>query len=440
MKRIGLSFFKNSLIKHTAIYTITDGVSKGLAFLTLPLISHYLIPEELGIAANFDVLQNILMLLAGQAVVNAMPYFYYGKTKHEQAEIVSAMLTIVLVSNVLFAALIFLFTGILEEYLHIGLLLQLLTIVSVVAHLTSSLSLILFRLEEKPYSFACLQIIKTVIYLSLLVLLVVEFRMSALGKILGAIISYSVVAIIHLILLIRRKYIVLSFKKGSIIKLLKFGLPLLPHSLSFWFKSGFDKVIITSFCGLAINGIYSMALSFGAVYTIFNHAFSSSYVPYLQKRISKFSENDVEKEKKKLVFFSYKIMSGFAILTLFVIIFCWVAVKYILDSQYADSFQFIPWIMIGLTFHSMYGLVVQFPYSVKKTFGLGVITFSGSIIQLLLTYVLVSSVGIDGIKISYVVGSFIIMIGVWIYSNRVYPMPWFSVLNKLTNKNGCSKI
>lgn len=427
---MNLKFLKGSLFKNTAIYTITDGISKALAFLTLPLISHYLIPEELGIAANFDVLQNILMLLAGQAVVNSMPYFFYGKSQEERAETVSSLLTIVLVANVAFAALIFLFTGMLEGYLHIGLSLQLLTVISVIAHLTSNLSLILYRLEDKPYNFAKLQLAYTVLHLTLLAVFVVAMRMNALGKILSVIVSFSLMAIIHLYLLKKRKYLTIKISKEPIIKLIKFGLPLLPHSLSFWFKSGFDKLIITAYCGLAVNGLYSMALSFGAMYTIFNSAFNNSYVPYLQKRINDFSPETIDIEKKNLVRFSYKIMKGFILLSVFVILACWLAVRYVLDEQYSDSFQFVPWIIVGLTFYSMYGLVIQFPYSVKKTFGLGVITFSGSIIQLLLTYLLVSNIGIDGIKISYVTGSFLIMIGVWIYSNRVYPMPWFSFHTK----------
>lgn len=429
------SLLKKSVVKHTLIYTITDGVSKGLAFLTLPLISHYLIPAELGIAANFDVLQNILMLLAGQAVVNGMPYFYYGKTKDEQASIVTAMLAIVLVSNVLFSVIIFFSTGMLSKYLHIGLLLQLLTVVSVVSQLTTNLNLVLYRLEEKPYKFASLQLAQTIIYLSLLVLFVVVLRMNAVGKILSTIVSFSLLAIVHFILLVKRGYIRFPVKRKAAADLMRFGLPLLPHSLSFWFKSGFDKIIITSFCGLAINGIYSMALSFGALYTIFNTAFSNSYIPYLQKRISNFTPETIDVEKKRLVVFSYKMMVGFALLSIVVIALCWLAIKYVLDPQYFASFQFIPWIMIGLTFYSMYGLVIQFPYSVKKTFGLGIVTFSGSVLQLILTYLLVSNIGVDGIKVSYVVGSFIIMMGVWIYSNKVYPMPWLSFIKLYKNNS-----
>ena len=226
-------FLKSSLLKNSVIYTLTDGISKGVAFLSLPLISRYLIPEELGIAANFDVLQNIISLLAGQAIVNSMPYFYYGKSREAQAQIVSNLLFIVIAANVLMSLFILVFTGVLDSYLHIGLSLQLLTIVSVMAHLVTGLNLILFRLEDKPYSFSWLQIIQTLLYFALLVLLVVHFRLSALGKIYSSIIAFSAMAIVHIVLLIKRKYLTLSISKKGIGELLRFGVPLLPHSLSF---------------------------------------------------------------------------------------------------------------------------------------------------------------------------------------------------------------
>lgn len=68
-------FKKNAVFKNSAIYMGTDAFSRAIAFLLLPIISKYLVPEQLGIAANFDVLQSILALLAGQAVVNSIPYF-----------------------------------------------------------------------------------------------------------------------------------------------------------------------------------------------------------------------------------------------------------------------------------------------------------------------------------------------------------------------------
>lgn len=427
---MNLSILKSSLFKNTAIYTITDALNKALGFLTLPLISHYLIPEQLGIAANFDVLQSIVSLLAGQAIVNAMPYFYYGKSKEEQSKTVSSLLTLVVLTSVFLSIIIFACNVPLENYLHIGIWLQLLTVISVIAHLIVGLNLILFRLEDKPYSFAKLQMIQMILYLSILVLLVCVFKWGALGKIISIVIVYSIMAVIHFVMLTKRRYITKKINKDTMRALLKFGLPLLPHSLSFWLKSGFDKIIITTFCGLSANGLYSMALSFGAIYSMFQNAFNNSYIPYLQKRINNMTQENEISEKNKIVKLSYGISLGFTVLAFFLVVGCWFIVQFILDKQYKNSFQFIPWIMAGLTINSVYGIVIQFPYTIKKTFGMGIVTFSGSLVQLFLTYGLVSTIGIDGIKYSYVIGAFIIMIGVWIYSNKVYPMPWLSFLKK----------
>ena len=171
-----------------------------------------------------------------------------------------------------------------------------------------------------------------------------------------------------------------------------------------------------------------MALSFGAVYALFNTSFSNAYVPELQKRLSKMTPENEREEKKFLVKLSYKLGGVFCVLCFLVIILCWLVVHYILSEQYAASFQYIPWIILSSTIYSFYGLVIQYPYTVKKTLGLGLVTFLGSIFQLLLTFLLVKTIGADGIKYSLVLGSLVIMLGVWWYSNKVYPMPWLSRL------------
>lgn len=211
----------------------------------------------------------------------------------------------------------------------------------------------------------------------------------------------------------------------SMRELLHFGIPLLPHSLSFWLKSGMDKVLLTTYCGLTINGLYSMAMSFGAAYSIFFTAFKGAYVPYLQKRLNAMNDINRDSEKRSIVILSYRIMVCFSILSILAILVCWLAMKFLLSDKYLPSFQFVPWIILSQTIFSIYGLVVEFPYTVKKTFGLGIITFLGSLVQFLLSYTLISNYGSNGIKISLIIGNTIIAIAVWWYSNKVFPMPWF---------------
>lgn len=425
--KIRLKFGKRkTLLGNALIYILSDGITKALSFLILPFVSFYLIPEQLGIAANFDVLQSILMLLAGQAIVNALPYFYYDRSREEIGLLVSNLLFIIIVVNLCFLIIILLIYGLIDEYLHIGLFLQLLTLISVIANLLLSINLILYRLEEKPFVFLKLQLLQSLIYVFLLILLVVCLRKEALGKIYSAVFSCSIVCLLHIYLLYKRGYLIWKIDRNSIIELLRFGIPLLPHSLSFWIKSGMDKILLTTFCGLSVNGLYSMAMSFGAIYSIFKVAFDNAYIPYLQKRISKMTFDNQKAEKKQLVRISYIISSVFFLLFFVVMFICWILIQYVLSDLYRDSFQFIPWILFSLTIYSFYSLVVQYPYTAKKTLGLGIITFSGSIIQLLLTFVLVRMLGADGIKYSLVIGALVTMFSVWWYSNRVYPLPWFS--------------
>lgn len=413
------------LVKSTAIYAISDGISKGLSFITLPFVSFYLIPAELGVAANFDVLQNILCLLAWQAVVYSLPYFYYDRTRQEFAKLITSLIVTIVLSCIFLAGVIFLTFGYIQKYIHLSLTLQFLSVVTAFSFLITNIGLVLYRIEEKAKCFMVLQILQTILNLSLLILLVIGLKMGALGKILTTACTFLVFSVVHLFLLWKRGYLVPKISLDSMRELLHFGIPLLPHSLSFWLKSGMDKVLLTTYCGLTINGLYSMAMSFGAAYSIFFTAFEGAYVPYLQKRLNAMNDINRDSEKRSIVILSYRIMVCFSILSILAILVCWLAMKFLLSDKYLPSFQFVPWIILSQTIFSIYGLVVEFPYTVKKTFGLGIITFLGSLVQFLLSYTLISNYGSNGIKISLIIGNTIIAIAVWWYSNKVFPMPWF---------------
>lgn len=415
---------KSPTIRNTFVYALTDGLCKGITFITLPIISYYLLPEELGVAANFDVLQQIIMLLAGQAIVNAIPYFYYKRSQEEVAQLLSSILLLIIGSSLLFSLCIIVFTNTLSEYLHISIGLQLLSILATLANLITSMNLVVFRLEEKTFHFALMQIIQVILYVSALYFLVVKLRLGAEGKIFSMVLAFTLVSIYHLYLLGKRDYLTMRIHKKEIVSLLKFGIPLLPHSLSYWFKSGFDKILLTKFCGLAINGLYSMSLSFGNIYMLFLMAFLNAYTPHLQKRISEMKEDTENQEKQWMVRNSYLLGVAFFALSLIVIILCKFLMAFVLDEKYNESFQFIPWILISLSFYAFYTIITQYVYTSKKTFGLGIITFSCSIGQLLLTYLLLKAIGVNGIKISIVAGQLFTMLAVWIYSARVYPLPW----------------
>ncbi|MBR1622082.1 MAG: oligosaccharide flippase family protein [Prevotella sp.] len=416
---------KGSLIKDTFIYTITDTIGRAIGFLLLPFVSFYMPPDELGIATNFSVLTSIIILLSGEALVNSIPYFYYEQTKKENSVLVTNLLLLCILVSLFLLLLVCGCQRLLLNYVKIDFDFQLLAILYVVFQLFNNTNLILLRLENRPKQFAFLQIVQILLHLIFVILFIIVYRWEGRGKILSEVLPAILLFFINFYLLLKKGYLIPIIDKKCIIKLIKFGLPLLPHSLSFWFKGGMDKVFITTYCGLYQNGLYSMALTITSIYTIVKNAFFKAYVPYLQKKLSNINaENELE-EKRKIVILTYSLCAVFFVVAVITVFMGWIILNYIVDEKYIDSFKFLPWLILGLYIYAIYSFSIEFIYKMKKTLIMGIITFTGSIIQMLLSFFLIKNIGIMGAIYSSIIGTAIISISIFIYSNKVYPMPWF---------------
>lgn len=420
---------KGTLFRDTFIYTITDVIGKGMSFVLLPIVSFYITPDELGIATNFTVVTSFVSLIAGLAIVNSLPYFFYEQNKKENTLMVSNLLILCVLACLGLAVLITSINRLITHYLHLSLSVLLLCVVYVVGMLITQASLILMRLENKPHQFACYQVFQIVFHAFAVVLFVMILRGGGLGKIYAETIVFFVIGFLHLIVLIRKGYIKLHWSNYWIRKLLSFGLPLLPHSVSFWMKNGVDKVFITTFYGLQFNGLYSMAISISAIYTMLVQSFFNAYTPYLQKRIVAMEgEVDCEKEKQNIVKQTYQLFGLFGLVGILAVAASWGIFVFLLDKSYLPAYNYMPPIILASYIYTFYNFTIQYIYKKKKTLIMGVITLTGSILQMLLAYVMIKKIGVMGAAYSLLIGNIIITIGISYYSSKVYRMPWIATL------------
>ena len=54
----------SSVIRNSFIYVFCDGLNKAIPFLLLPFITHYLTPADYGIVTNYNVLVQLISVLA----------------------------------------------------------------------------------------------------------------------------------------------------------------------------------------------------------------------------------------------------------------------------------------------------------------------------------------------------------------------------------------
>lgn len=419
-----LAFLHKTLVKETFVYTLTDVIGKAMSFILLPIVSFFLPPSELGIATNFTVLTSLIILLAGLAIVNSVPYFFYEQNREENASLVSNLLMLCLGLCVVVGGLAACFSQLIFEYLQLSLHIQLLGVVFVIGSLISSINLILLRLENKPKQFAILQVLQIILHALFVILFVIVLRGGGEGKIYAEVLVFSIVGMIHLVMMLKKGYISFRFQMPWIKRLLRFGLPLLPHSISFWLKGGMDKVFITTYCGLQFNGLYSMAISVSSVYTMLMQSFFNAYTPYLQKRLAGLDGGQCFDEKRSIVKQIYLIYALFGVVGILAVVICWGIFHYMIDSKYLPAMAYIPLIILANFIYTFYNFTIEFIYKVKKTLVMGIITFTGSLIQMLLSYVLIKEYGVMGAVYSLLIGNTLITIGISVYSNMVYRMPW----------------
>ena len=419
-----LAFLHKTLVKETFVYTLTDVIGKAMSFILLPIVSFFLPPSELGIATNFTVLTSLIILLAGLAIVNSVPYFFYEQNREENASLVSNLLMLCLGLCVVVGGLAACFSQLIFEYLQLSLHIQLLGVVFVIGSLISSINLILLRLENKPKQYAILQVLQIILHALFVILFVIVLRGGGEGKIYAEVLVFSIVGMIHLVMMLKKGYISFRFQMPWIKRLLRFGLPLLPHSISFWLKGGMDKVFITTYCGLQFNGLYSMAISVSSVYTMLMQSFFNAYTPYLQKRLAGLDGGQCFDEKRSIVKQIYLIYALFGVVGILAVVICWGIFHYMIDSKYLPAMAYIPLIILANFIYTFYNFTIEFIYKVKKTLVMGIITFTGSLIQMLLSYVLIKEYGVMGAVYSLLIGNTLITIGISVYSNMVYRMPW----------------
>lgn len=424
LKRI----YSSPVIRNSFIYVFCDGINKAIPFLLLPLITHYLTPSDYGVVTNYNVLVQIVSVFAYLCTANALPVMFAKLGKEEIKRYVSNMILLNTLANIICVLFMFPIHNLIEDSLNISFVYQMSVLVLVWFAGITNVNMLLWRCEERPLAFGIYQISQSALNALSTIMFVVVFLLGWQGRIYSMIFSTIIFGLISVVVLYKRGYLGWHVDKTYLKQTLFFALPIIPHALSFWLKSGVDKIYLTNMCSLADNGYYSVALTWGAIVTMFLVSFNNAYSPSLYKKLAIFDSDKVGtmKEQGRLVKFIWISL----VVTFIFVVGCYLVsvllIQIMYPSSYFDSLYFLPWVMLAQFFSGCYLMFVCFAHYTFKTKGLGVITFSLSIVQVGLTYLMILKMGAIGSAVSAAIISAITFVAVAWYAMRVYRLPWFN--------------
>jgi O-antigen/teichoic acid export membrane protein len=392
-------------IKDGFIYLTSEVIVKFFPFILLPILAKVIPLFEMGLLTNYLVVFNICVSLIAFNGFSFLSVTFYENNASNRLNIVRNLIllqisitAIIIIISSLTHGIIFKLTGIQYE-------LQLIAIFSALFSSIITLKLTLSRLEEKPTEYFLIQVTQSLlIFLGTIVLL--EVYSDWYSRVYAAFFSYLTISIF----LFRKEIINLefSFDRSIYIKSFFFGLPLIPHALSMWIKTSADKLILTNIDGMESNAIFSIALSFGILINVLIIAIFNLYSPWFYKiQTPHIKRNKNKTVDKKIIYSIVLIIPSLGLISIIGYQIIKIIFPLLYEGDYLQSIDYLP-LVFFLSYSSIfYSIFSLFLFHIRKTKILGIITFSSSILQILLSFFLGEKLGIKGILYSGIITSFI---------------------------------
>jgi O-antigen/teichoic acid export membrane protein len=423
----GQRILANQLVRSTATYALADAANKAVPYLLLPVIASQLSTADYGLLTNFSVLTQVLNALCALNTHSALGVSYFRLGKDGLPGYLSNLLYLVGILATLCLLVSSLFSATIQHYFGLSVLWQLLALLTAAATAVYTLYATLLRMQNRALLFGIVQVAQSLVAAVLTLAFVVQLKWNWQGRALSIAAAAAITMLFCIASLRRDRYVFLAANGPQIKHAFSFGLPLLPHTMSFWLKTGLVKIIITNFIGLSANGVYSIALTLGGIVGVFTDAFFSAYTPSMFKRLSMIDslpESDRAVIRRALVENTYR----FAATLLVVCIGGWLAMRWavplLFSGGYLAAVRLLPVVFVALYFDGLYSIVSAYVFYRGRTKTLGTITFLSSLLQVTLTVVFVRQLGLVGAL--YVAGfvSFLTFVAVLIQADSLYHLPW----------------
>lgn len=414
--------YNSTLIRASSIYTISSVVNSAIPFLLLPILTTKLTPSDYGIVAMFQLVVSAIYPFVGLNLEGAISRKYYDKNSSDFASYIGTCVLLSIFSTLLVALLFSVFFFKIQEFAQIPPFWLKFVILVAFFQFINTIILTYFQVKVQPIKYGLFQISRSLVEVTLTLILVVFLSKSYAGRIESQIISSFIFSIIAIVILYKSKNIRFNISKEYIENALKFGVPLIPHAIGGMLFTGIDRYMLTSMVGLEQTGNYTVAYQIGGLVSLFTTAFNNAWVPWLFDSLNK----DNYEIKEKIVRYTYLyfivLICGALILSkLFPLI-----TSIFVGKSFTSIDLYSSFIILGFVFQGMYFMVTNYISYVRKTYLLAIITISVSLIKIPITYFSILHFGPSGASISWGVTFLLFFLFTWFLSAKVYKMPWFS--------------
>ena len=382
-----------TLSKHSAVYGLTNVLNRAVAFILLPLYTHYLSPADYGVMDLIYFTSTFIGMIIGVGIDQAISRFYFdSEDQSERNLVVSSAYIGFGVSSAFFIILFILGSRLIsslvfdtEQYTK----LIIVSLMSLGFDIYISAGFTYLRVRQRSVNLMIVAIIRLTGQLSLNILFIAYYEMGVMGMLLSTLIINVGLAAYFIFSVMRE--VGFRFSMARVKEMAKFGLPLIPSNIMGYIVNVSDRYFLNHFHGLSETGLYSLGYRFGVLINTFvTSPFGQIWVP---RRFENYTKPDSE-------FIFGRIFTYFCLCSFGIGLVISVVVKEIIqlmsDQAFWSAYQVVPvlvltYIVASFQMHFDIGILYK-----KKTTTIMAINIATAIVNLLLNYLLIIPYGMWG--------------------------------------------
>lgn len=380
------------LIKNVGLLTLSSFATKLLSFFLVPLYTSILSTTDYGTYDIFNTTVGVLLPILTLNIQDAVIRFALDKN-YKNESIATIGLRYVIRANMIVAAglvinKIFDFSTLANQY----------AVYFFLMFLTQSLSGVVIsyiRGTDRIADLSVSSVLASLVTIGLNIFFLVNLKIGLKGYFLANIIGPIAQSIF---LMVRGKMLQTAnfhLKYSTENKeMLSYSKPLIANALAWWINNASDRYIVIFFCGLAANGVYSVASKIPSILNvcqgIFNQAWELSAV-------KDFDPND------ESGFFAKTYRTYNCLMTIvcsMIIVFDKFLAKILYAQNFYDAWKYVPWLTIAILFGAMSGYVGGFFSAVKNSKVFAISTVVGAISNIVLNIIFTPVIGPMGAAIA----------------------------------------
>jgi O-antigen/teichoic acid export membrane protein len=345
----------NSFVKRFLNFSIGPLAGAFIGFITLPVTTWLILPEEFGKVAMFTLAFSMISMFLFLGIDVAFVREF--NAKKDKIQLFWNSLTAPLTLSI-FISIILLFN---EEYIsrilfdsHNSSVMYSLAI-SLPFSVIVRFNMLVVRMEERGKLFSMLTILQQLSKFIFVIILVIIFERTFVYIVIAQITSVILQSLVT-IYFVKHYWISPRKIEWTLFKLLfLFGLPFIPTAIIEWVFNGFDKIALRKWADFSDIGLYSAGFKIVALLSIIKSSFTTFWIP------TAYRWHDSGEGKKKFQAVNNVITSLLFILGALVVLF-----RNVIFIVLADDYQSASIIIPFLLFLPILG-------TIKSTTGAGIV-------------------------------------------------------------------